>query len=371
MSTTIQIKDVKTFTDMLANATAATSKKTDSVFAGVILHAKNNEVLLRGTDGDITIVLDRRDITEVDGEVSFVAPAKLFTEIMKKLPKGEVSIQVEEGKVSINVNKSSYGLSTMDESQMPEYDESKIDMTFEVNGRLFSEGLSQVLHATSESEARPILNGVHMMGNSKYITLIATDSHRVMATGIPFHANPETFSNIVIPKHATKELIRILSDVESATISVSSSLMRVHYEGLAFTTRLLEGTYPNIDKVFPETFESTCVLNREELLQALDRAKTILGSEKKVAKFTFQAGTLPTLSIQCSTSITKTNDELFATEITKEIELNLNVYFLQDTLRSISTKDVWFGMAGQRKPILIKPVAEKQAAQIGLLLPVI
>ncbi|MGY3716122.1 DNA polymerase III subunit beta [Sutcliffiella cohnii] len=366
---TIKIKELKAFIGLLGKASAAASTKLDSIRSGIMLVATENRLSLRGTNETISVELKAVDITESKEDISVVVPAKLFLDMMKKLPKGDVQLFIEENKLSIQVGKSSYGISTLAVDEFPKPAAYEEGVIFQVNGPNFGESLESVVHACSESETRPILTGVHVVSNGKYLTLIATDSHRLMARAVPIIKEIQEFKNVVIPKNSLKELTTLLADEKEVEFSISQNQLSLKTESILFTTRLLEGSYPDVTKLIPSTFESEAVVHREEFLKALERTKIALGKSGKVSSFTVNTGTLPSLNIECSTEITNISEELFINEALVDISLKLNVYYLIDALQSMNSKNVRLLMAGTMKPVLIRPEVEG-TTQFGLVLPV-
>lgn len=369
MSITIKILEVKAFTELLGKTAAAASTKTDSIRSGVMIVAKGKEISFRGTNESISVEVTGKDIIESEKDVSFVVPAKLFLDMMKKLPQGEVEILIEENKMSIKVGKSSYGISTLSVEQFPEPVPYEKGTIVQVDGQTFGDSLSAVVHACSDNETRPILTGVHIGSNGKYLTLIATDSHRLMANAVPIIKETEEFKNVVIPKSSVKELTGLLQGTTEVEFSITQNLFSLKTDGVMFTTRLLEGSFPDVTRLIPTAFESEVVIHREELLKALDRTKTALGKSGRVSSFSVKSGTLPTLNVECETELTKVFEELFVDEVSSELTLKLNVYYLIEALQSMTSKNIRFQMAGAMKPMLVKPEADG-ATQFGLVLPV-
>lgn len=367
--TNIQIKETQTFIELVGKVTSVAASKPDTIRSGMLIHAKENTVLARTMDESISVQVHATDITETKEEISFVVPAKLFMDMMKKLPKGDVELVVEDKKVEIKVGKSAYGISTLAVDEFPKavaYEEGTI---FQVEGPTFAESLAAVIYACSDSETRPILTGVHILSNGKYITLIATDSVRLAANAVPILKPTEEFKNVVIPKTSVEELVPLIAGQKEVEFSIAQNQLSLKTDGILFTTRLLEGTFPDVTRLIPAEFESEVVVHREEFLKSLDRSKTALGPKDKIARFYVKEGTLPTLNIEAETEITKIYEELFVDEAGDEISLKLNVHFLMSSLKSMSSKKVRLQMAGAAKPMLVRPEVEG-ATQFGLLLPV-
>jgi DNA polymerase III subunit beta len=363
----IKIKETKAFIELLGKAAAATSNK-DTIRSGVMIAVKDNEVSMRGMNEAVSVQVSAKDITEVKEEISFVVPAKIFLDMMKKLPKGDVELIIGDTNMSIKVGKSLYGISTLSVDDFPLHVAYEEGIIFQVNGPTFASSLQTMVHACAETETRPILTGVHIVSNGKYLTLIATDSHRLMANAVPILKETEEFKNVVVPKASVKELTSLLTDQKEVEFSISRNQLSLKTEGVLFTTRLLEGSFPDVTKLIPMEFVSEVVVHREELLKALDRTKTMIGKER-VAKLETKSGNLSTLVIERKTETTNVYEELFVDEVASEIALSLNIYYLIDAIQAMDSKKLRIQFSGALKPIIVRPEVEG-ATQFGLLLPV-
>jgi len=366
--TTIRIKEVKGFVELLGKASSAASIKTDSIRSCVLVSAKNNEIAIRGTNETISVQVSATDITESSDDISFVVPAKMFLDMMRKLPEGNVELMIDENRLAITVGKSSYGISTLSVDEFPKPVKYEEGIIFHVDGPTFGESLSSTVHACSDIETRPILTGIHVVSNGKYLTLFATDSARLMATAVPITKETKEFKNVVIPKTSVKDLTTLLQDEKEVEFSVSDNQLSLRTGGMLFTTRLLEGSFPDVTASIPSTYESEVVLHREELLRALDRTKTALGKSGKIATFHIKEGMVPTFNIECKTEITNVFEELFVEEAGADLTIKLHVYYLIDALQSMKSKNVKLELAGSIKPMVIRPAVEG-AAQFGVLMP--
>lgn len=369
---TVKIKDLKGFLEVLHSAKRTASSKGNDIRSGILLKASGTSLSVMAMDETIGLQIKHDDLTEAKEDTSFLVPAELFEEMMKNLPKGDVSLihNAEENRVNIKVGKLNYDVATMNRDEYPALEVIEEGTGFKVKGSIFANALESVIHAAAENETRPILTGVHLVSNGKYLTLIATDSHRLAAKAVLLVEQCEEFKNIVLPQIAVKELAKILANLEDCEVLLSSNKLTFKTTNLNFTTRLLEGNYPDITNLLPKDFVCEAVVNREELLAACERAKKVLKPDKgKVAEFKLINSELPVMNIKIKSSISSGLEELFLSDVNGEITIRLNVYYFSAVLNSISTKEVKLQFAGEIKPMLIKPLSENQS-QFGLLLPV-
>jgi len=372
MSNQVQVKEVKAFNDLLAKAASAADKKSEGITGGILIEAKGNNLQLIATDSDALIRISGEDVTETQEDVSFVAPL-MFVDMMKKLPKGDVVLDVHESKVDIKVKKSSYTISTLEVSNFPKKSLDKMDKSFTLNGTKFSEGLKSVQHAMAEVETRPILTGVHLVSNGEYLTMVTTDSHRLFVHKLPLTEEIDEMKNIVIPGGAVKEVIKLLESEEEVKVEYADTLIKFTTDSMTYSTRLLDGNYPDVSKLLPQKFEAEATVHREELIHAIERVKTATGKDKKVVSMEIQEGSMPSMVLQANSTISNVNEELFISEVTKAFNTKMSFVYLQDCLKSLGTKEIKIQNTGQNRPMLIRPVFKDDEAsidQFGLILPV-
>ena len=179
--------------------------------------------------------------------------------------------------------------------------------------------------------------------------------------------------NIVIPGGAVKEIIKLLESEEEVKVEYADTLIKFTTDSMTYSTRLLDGNYPDISKLLPQKFEAEATVHREELIQAIERVKTAIGKDKKVVSMDIQEGSMPSMVLQANSTISNVNEELFISDVTKAFDTKMSFVYLQDCLKSLATKEIKIQNTGQNRPMLIRPVfkeGEESFEQFGLILPV-
>ena len=255
------------------------------ILTGIKIEALPTGIKLTGSDSDISI--ESFIPKEEDGLVhveeietgSIVVQAKYFPEIIRKLPLKTVEISTDEQyQMTIVSGGSEFHLNGQDAMEYPQLPVLHTDNSFEVKHDIFKEMIKQTVFAVSTVETRPILTGVNMKIDNRDMAFVATDSHRLASRSIKLDQDfvHIQFDNIVIPGKSLAELNKIIDDTdETITISVADNQILFQTKNLYFLSRLLDGKYPETDRLIPAESKTSVKVKTKTLLQAIDRASLL------------------------------------------------------------------------------------------------
>jgi len=270
------------FLDELATVQRAISGKTTiPILTGVKLTITDAGLTLTGSNADISIetflsVDNEKASMLIESTGSIVIQARFFNEIIKKLPEQTLTLELIEnnqvvitsGKALFNVN----GLNAESYPQLPIVDD---QTNFKLPARVLNKLISETVFAVSSQESRPILTGVHMTLNNNELLAVATDSHRLSQRKMELNDVNQTF-DVVIPGKSLQELSRSFKDEEELVdISIMDNQILFRTETMNFYSRLLEGNYPDTNRLIPTNFSTEISFNVSSLLAAIDRASLL------------------------------------------------------------------------------------------------
>lgn len=270
------------FLDELATVQRAISGKTTiPILTGVKLSITDAGLTLTGSNADISIETflsadNEKASMLIESTGSIVIQARFFNEIIKKLPEQTLTLELIEnnqvvitsGKALFNVN----GLNAESYPQLPIVDD---QTSFKLPARVLNKLISETVFAVSSQESRPILTGVHMMLNNNELLAVATDSHRLSQRKMMLNDVNQTF-DVVIPGKSLQELSRSFKDEEELVdISIMDNQILFRTETMNFYSRLLEGNYPDTNRLIPTNFTTEITFNVSSLLAAIDRASLL------------------------------------------------------------------------------------------------
>lgn len=359
---------------------AVSSRTTIPILTGIKISADEEGVSLTGSDSDISIESfipteeNGKEIVEIHQPGSIVLQAKYFSEIVKKLPKEIVEIEVESHFMTkIKSGKSEFNLNGLDPEEYPLLPQIEEHHVFQIPTDLLKHMIRQTVFAVSTSETRPILTGVNWKVYNSELVCIATDSHRLALrkARITGRNVPEEFkANVVIPGKSLNELSKILDESEEAVdIVITDYQVLFRTKHLLFFSRLLEGSYPDTSRLIPTESKTDIFVNTKEFLQAIDRASLLArDGRNNVVRFS----TLEQKMIEISSNspeIGKVVEEVQCEQIEGEdLKISFSAKYMMDALKALDSSEIKISFTGAMRPFLIRTANDDSIIQ--LILPV-
>lgn len=356
---------------------AVSSRTTIPILTGIKIVTTEEGVTLTGSDSDISIESfipkeeDGKEIVEIEKTGSVVLPARFFSEIVKKLPKEVVELDVQNlfltiirsGKAEFNLN----GLDAEEYPHLPQIEENNV---FRIPTDLLKNMIRQTVFAVSTSETRPILTGVNWKVEGKTLTCIATDSHRLALRKANIQSEHDVSYNVVIPGKSLNEFSKILDDSnELVDIVMTENQVLFKTKHLLFFSRLLDGNYPDTSRLIPADSKTEVVLNVKEFLQSIDRA-SLLAREGR--NNVVKLSTLPDGIIEISSNspeIGKVIEEVQSESIVGEdLKISFSAKYMLDALKALEGTDIKINFTGAMRPFVIRTLENDSMLQ--LILPV-
>ncbi len=327
-----------------AVARVVEARNTIPILANVHLSFANDRLTVRGTDLDIEITTS----VPASGELpTTTAPAKTLLEIVKKFPAGaEVTLELEGETLLVKSGRSRFKLACLSAESFPGTKDTTFGAAFDVDlAGLFA----PVQFAISNEPTRYYLNGIYLAGQAERLTAVATDGHRLAKHVLPASGDVwPAFAPIIVP---TKTVGVVPQGVIG--VSVSDTKVRLQKGDTTIVSKLIEGVFPDFERVIPKNNERIVTADRAALIAAVDRVGTV-ASERggKVVKFDV-AGDLITLTVQAEND--SASDEVAADYAGEAaVESGMNARYLQDILGAITGATVTMAFSESLGPILLR-----------------
>ncbi|MFC3886295.1 DNA polymerase III subunit beta [Bacillus songklensis] len=356
---------------------AVSSRTTIPILTGIKMVASEEGVTLTGSDSDISIESfipaedEGKGIVELERRGSVVLPARFFSEIVKKLPKETVQIEVQNHFLTvIRSGKAEFNLNGLDAEEYPHLPQIEEENIFKIPADLFKNMIRQTVFAVSTSETRPILTGVNWRVEGKQLTCIATDSHRLALRKATVELENDAQYNVVIPGKSLSEFSKILDDSNDLVdIVITENQVLFKTKHLLFFSRLLDGNYPDTSRLIPNESKTAVTLNVKEFLQAIDRA-SLLAREGR--NNVVKLSTLPEGVIEVSSNspeIGKVIEEVQSISIEgEELKISFSAKYMLDALKALEGSEITVYFTGAMRPFVIRTVEDDSMLQ--LILPV-
>lgn len=353
------------FTKYLADVQRAISSRTTiPVLTGVKMTIDQSGLMLSGSDSDISIeifvpVSDEDNQLEVFEEGGIVLPARIFNEIVRKMSDEKLTIEVGENfQTSITSAQAAFNINSIDVDNYPNFPVIDSNEVITLPTMLFKQVIQHTVIATSTQESRPILTGVNITIENGQLKAVATDSHRLSQRIIPItvpDALKDKSFKVIIPGKSLTELSKIIEDQDTIEMMVTQNQVLFKAENLYFYSRLLEGYYPDTNRLIPANSATELTINANDLLQATDRA-SLLSHEGKnnVIKLAISADHVELSSN--SPEIGRVEEELEYIEAKGDpLVISFNPDYLKDALRTFGHQNVVIGFTAPIRPFTVVP----------------
>ena len=356
---------------------AVSSKTTTPILTGIKLDVTNEGLHLTGSDADITIQTfipveeDGKQIINVTTTGSIVLQARMFNEIVRKLPTNEVEIEISNGFAThIRSGKSEFHLIGQDSSEYPSLPELSADQQFTIPADLLKSIIRETVFAVATSESRPVLTGVNWNIQDNELICVATDSHRLARRKVKLEQLPANVNNVVIPGKSLNELNKILEDsTNPVQIVMTNQQVLFKTEDVLFFSRLLEGNYPDTSRLIPTDYKTTVTMEGKALLQAIDRASLLAREDRNnVVRFETIENNIVEISSN-SPEIGKVEEQITVSALEGEgLKISFSAKYMMEALKAIEGQDVVIQFAGAMRPFIIRSIHDDAILQ--LILPV-
>lgn len=366
------------FVNQLNNVLRAISSKTTiPILTGVKMVVSENQLVLTGSNADITIQ-STLDVTDGENELvieepgAIVLPARFFSEIVKKLPDKEVTIELHEGfQTKITSGNAEFTINGQDANNYPHLPEIESDSTIKLAPDLLRDVIEQTRIAVSKQESRPILTGIHVVLADNVMTAVATDSHRLAQRKVQVNTGDNNY-DFVIPGNSMTELSRMITDEkDDVELQIAENQVLFKFGNSLFYSRLLEGNYPETSRLIPDSADTTLELDAGSFLAAIERASLLSHQgHNNVVKLTINPDNDSAKISGDSADVGNVEEDVNADSISgNDLEISFNPDYMSDALRSFGQTKVLISFTSALRPFTLVP-SEDQDNFVQLITPV-
>ena len=341
----------------LANALAVAgravaNRNTLPILSNVLLETEDDRVKLTATDLDTSI---RCVIPAQVGENGAVAvPASVLTDVVSKLPDAPVTLEMQDGKVTVRSGKSDYLILSLPAEDYPVVPEVRDGSELEVSQGQLKQMLKMTTFAASKEETRNILMGVLFEARGNVLTLVATDTHRLAWKRCTLPSEAAQPVSVIVPAKPLAELERMLKDSaeDNVKIRFGSSQVQFQTADVTLVSRVLDGQFPNYEKVIPKNIERRISFERTELLDAVRRVFIVAKGNSEKAVFKTKTDLLEITAE--SQDVGRAFEEVQISMDGEDITIAFNTRYLMEVLGNIEHERVRFELSGALNPGLLK-----------------
>ncbi|MHC5306413.1 DNA polymerase III subunit beta [Bartonella sp. LJL80] len=333
-------------------------RNTIPILSNVLIDAVNGGMELKATDLDLEVTESTGANVEQAG--STTVPAHLLYDIVRKLPDGgEIMLSVgEDGNaMSVVSGRANFRLQCLPKADFPELSAGQFSHSFSLSASALKRLIDCTQFAISTEETRYYLNGIyfHVIDNNGLkLRTVATDGHRLAQAETDAPSGSEGMPGVIIPRKAVGELQKLLGEESDneIRIEVSESKIRFVVASVVLTSKLIDGTFPEYQRVIPVGNDKKLTINRQSFASAVDRVSTISSDRGRAVKLTIENGQL-TLTVNNPDS-GSAEDQIVADYEADSIEIGFNSRYLLDITSQLSGDEAVFMLADAGAPTLIR-----------------
>lgn len=332
---------------------AVSGRNTLPILSNVLLETQDDRLQMTATDLDTAIRTVIPATVHENGAVAI--PASVLGDVVSKLPDAPVTIEALDGRVTVRSGKSDYTILSLPAEDFPVVPEVEGGQELTLQQAQLKEMLRMTTFAASKEESRSILMGVLFDARGDDLTLVATDTHRLAKKQTKLAQPVETSVSAIIPARPLVELERVLHDSveESITIRFSTSQVQFSTGDVTLVSRMLDGQFPNYEKVIPKSTERRITFERNEFLNAVRRVdivaknnsqKAILETKGEVMQITAE-----------SQDVGKAYEEVGINMDGDDIKIAFNAGYLMQVLGILTDDKATLHLSGALNPGLLRP----------------
>ena len=349
---------------------AISSKNLIPILTGIKFDLKEDGLYLSASDTDISIrsFINKKNIIDIEELGSIVIGGKYIVEIIRKLPDGEISIEVIDGyKMIVSTTNSEFTLNGVNPNEFPNLELEEIKEPIIIKTSEFKTIINQTFFATSQSESRPILTGINFRISGNLLEVIATDSYRLARKTISIDKELDNEINIVIPGKNLMELSRIIDDDDKVIeMHLFNNKILFKYDNILFLSRLLNGTYPANGSIIPSDFDIRIDCSSDTIYEMIDRA-SLLTSDRDKNTIKLELVDKELIISSNSPEIGKVEEKISVIN-EGEVSISFSSKFMLDAIKSFNQDNVSIYINNDSSPIIIK--SDDDNSLIQLVLPI-
>tara|TARA_Y100000588_G_C14263252_1_gene928590 strand:- start:105 stop:1175 length:1071 start_codon:yes stop_codon:yes gene_type:complete len=343
-------------------------RNTIPILANVLLKARNGRLNLTATDMDMDILESIE--CNVGQEGALTVPAHILYDIVRKLPDGsEVNIEGdnESGRMLVSAGRSKFTLPALPADEFPTMNGEELPFRFSMSADNARAMIDKTRFAISNEETRYYLNGIYFHAAESnevpVLRAVATDGHRLARVEMPLPEGAEKMPSIIIPRKAVAEIRKLIEDNEG-DISVSLSETKLCFANgdTVLTTKLIDGTFPDYERVIPSGNDRIMSVECKSLAESVDRVATISTEKSRSIKLQLNSGGL-VLSASNPESGTAT-EELEVNYSGDTIEIGFNSRYLLDIANQIEGENIEFSLADSGSPTIVRDLEDNSALYV-------
>jgi len=327
-------------------------RQTMPVLANVLLHADEGFLSVTATDLEVELVARSEvDSVEVSGDIT--VPGRKLLDICRALPdNAKVVMNLKADRLTVQSGRSKFVLSTLPAAEFPVVDNIDADRELTISQSDLRHLLDKTHFSMAQQDVRYYLNGLLLETGNGKLRAVATDGHRLALCDITMDDAAGATNQVIVPRKGVLELQRLLEGDDEVQIAVGSNHIRVEVGNIRFTSKLIDGRFPDYDRVIPSNESHVLSGDREAIRHSLQRAAILSNEKYRGVRLEFNKGNIRILANNPDQE--EAEDEVEVDYSGDTMEIGFNVNYLLDALAAVDSETVEIGLVDPNSSCVVR-----------------
>jgi DNA polymerase-3 subunit beta len=326
-------------------------RQTMPILANVLLVTKDGSLSVTATDLEVELVATAAVDTESAGEVT--VPGRKLLDICRALPDGAtIDVSLSGDKLSVRSGRSKFSLATLPAAEFPTVEDIGADQSIEVSQKTLARLLEKTHFAMAQQDVRYYLNGLLIETGDNYLRAVATDGHRLALCQVAEEGRNLPEQQVIVPRKGVLELQRLLSGEGDVTIELGANHIRLQLDGNRLTSKLIDGRFPEYDRVIPKDTDNELLADREVFKGALQRTAILSNEKYRGIRLVIRDSGVVLQAHNPEQE--EAEEELEVQYSGEDIEIGFNVNYLVDALSAITSDEVSISVVDGNSSCLLR-----------------
>ncbi|HMN46326.1 MAG TPA: DNA polymerase III subunit beta [Povalibacter sp.] len=325
-------------------------RQTMPILANVLIAGRGDELSITATDLEVELVAKAKVSLQQGGEIT--VPGRKLLDIVRALPEqANVTVSVEGEKAVVKSGKSRFTLTTLPASDFPTIEDIRAQQSLSVSQAALKRLLDKTHFSMAQQDVRYYLNGMLVEIAEKVLRTVATDGHRLAYCETELEDGSGGAQQVIVPRKGVLELQRLLGTEGSVELAIGTNHVRAHIGDIRFTSKLIDGRFPEYGRVIPANPPRQVRADRDVLRSALQRAAILSNEKYRGIRLAVKANALVLQSHNPEQE--EAEEELEVAYDGEEVEIGFNVNYLLDALAAVDGNEVQLGLTDANNSCLV------------------
>lgn len=341
-------------------------RQTLPVLSNVLLVLHDSELSLTGTDLEVELI-GRVTVDQAKKPGAVTVPARKLLDICKSLgDDAEIEVSLSESKLTLKAGRSRFTLTTLPASEFPSVDDEPDTFSLSLSQRKLRELLDSTSFAMAQQDVRYYLNGMLFEVAPTYLRVVATDGHRLAMETLNLDNSIDDIQQLILPRKGIMELARLLVDEDDPiTLTFGQNHIRAQVQAFTFTSKLVDGKFPDYNRVLPKGGNKVLVGSCQELRNAFSRASILSNEKYRGVRVMLSNGELKILA---NNPEQEEAEEVVSVDYAGDpLEIGFNVSYLIDVLSTLTSTNARITLSDPNSSALLE--AEEGSDAVYVVMP--